>query len=175
MANLITTVRFAWVETALGRLLAARSERGLCSIALVEDGAQARLARWVEQHASGAEIVEDRAALADAAAQLAEYARGERRVFALELDLAGTEFELEVWQALRAIPWGVSRTYGQVAAAVGAPHAARAVGRANARNPLPIVVPCHRVLAKDGLGGFSGGGVGLKQRLLALEGLQLFA
>lgn len=173
--SVASTVRHAWVETELGRLLVARTTRGLCSIALVEDGAEARLARWVEEHARGSALVEDAAALADATRQLAEYARGERRVFELELDLAGTEFELEVWQALRAIPWGVSRTYGQIAAAIGAPHAARAVGRANGRNPLPIVVPCHRVLAKDGLGGFSGGGVACKQRLLALEGLQLFA
>jgi len=119
-------------------------------------------------------LVEDPAALAPAAQQLQEYARGERRVFELELDLVGSEFELRVWNALRAIPWGRTRTYGEIAQAIGAPSASRAVGRANGRNPLPIVVPCHRVVSGTGLGGFSGG-LEVKQRLLALERVQLFA
>ncbi len=167
-------IRRAWVATGLGRFLLAASERGLCSISLEEEGAQVRLSAWVAEHVPGAAIVDDPAALAASAAQLEQYARGERRVFDLALDLVGTQFELSVWEALRAIPWGCSRTYGQIAAAIGAPHASRAVGRANGRNPLPIVVPCHRVLSADGLGGFSAG-LALKQRLLALEGLQLFA
>jgi O-6-methylguanine DNA methyltransferase len=160
-------LRWAWVETELGRLFVARSERGLMALELHEETARARL-----EGSSG--YVEDPAALALVAAQLAEYARGERRAFDLELDLRGSEFELCVWNALRSIPWGRSRTYGEIARAIGAPSAARAVGRANGRNPLPIVVPCHRVLSESGLGGFSGG-LALKQRLLALERVQLFA
>jgi O-6-methylguanine DNA methyltransferase len=167
-------LRCSTVETALGRLFVATSERGLCSLALTETGARERLERWAVRHVPGAPIVEDSAALAPAARQLQEYGRGERRVFELELDLCGSEFELRVWNALRAIPWGKTRTYGEIAQAIGAPGSARAVGRANGRNPLPIVVPCHRVLSGTGLGGFSGG-LEWKQRLLALERVQLFA
>jgi methylated-DNA-[protein]-cysteine S-methyltransferase len=160
-------MRWTWVETELGLLFLAGSERGLCMIDLHESTARARLAR-----SKGS--VEDRAGLARSAAQLQEYARGERRAFELELDLQGTEFELRVWNALCAIPWGRTRTYGEIARSIGAPGASRAVGRANGRNPLPIVVPCHRVVSGTGLGGFSGG-LEWKQRLLALEGVQLFA
>ncbi len=153
-------MRWTRVETELGRLYLAGSERGLCRIELHEAG--------------GAALLEDPAGLAEAARQLQEYARGERREFQLELDLQGSEFELRVWSELRTIPWGRTRTYGEIAQALGAPGASRAVGRANGRNPLPIVVPCHRVLSGTGLGGFSGG-LEWKQRLLALERVQLFA
>jgi O-6-methylguanine DNA methyltransferase len=166
----VSTLRWTWVDTELGRLLLAASERGVCSLSLSEAGARERL----ERHAGAAQLVEDPHALAPAALQLAEYARGERRVFDLELDLRGSAFELRVWNALRAIPWGRTRTYGEIAKSLGEPGASRAVGQANGRNPLPIVVPCHRVLSGTGLGGFSGG-LDVKQRLLALEGLQLFA
>ena len=160
-------LRWSWVETELGRLFIARSERGLVALELHESSARERLA-------GSQALVEDPADLAPAAQQLQEYARGERRVFELELDLVGSEFELRVWNALRAIPWGRTRTYGEIAQAIGAPSASRAVGRANGRNPLPIVVPCHRVVSGTGLGGFSGG-LEVKQRLLALERVQLFA
>jgi len=153
-------MRWTFVETELGRLHVACSERGLCRIELLEAG--------------GSGPVELAAGLAEAARQLQEYARGERREFQLELDLAGSEFELRVWNALRAIPWGQTRTYGEIARAIGDPGAARAVGRANGCNPLPIVVPCHRVVSSRGLGGFSAG-LEWKQRLLALERVQLFA
>ena len=153
-------MRWTWVDTELGRLHVAGSERGLCRIELHEAGSTGP--------------VERAAGLAEAARQLQEYARGERREFQLELDLAGSEFELRVWNALRAIPWGQTRTYGEIARGIGDPGAARAVGRANGRNPLPIVVPCHRVVSSKGLGGFSAG-LEWKQRLLALERVQLFA
>jgi methylated-DNA-[protein]-cysteine S-methyltransferase len=89
------------------------------------------------------------------AAQLREYFAGARRAFDLPLAPGGTEFRRRVWDALRAIPFGETRTYQQVADAVGC-RAARAVGQANRHNPLPIVVPCHRVLAAKGLGGYAG-------------------
>ncbi|MBK7645215.1 MAG: methylated-DNA--[protein]-cysteine S-methyltransferase [Planctomycetes bacterium] len=160
-------MRWSFVETELGRLLIASSERGLARLDLHESRAR----EWI---ANTPGLVEDAAGLADTAAQLQEYARGARRVFELELDLVGTQFELRVWEALRAIPWGRTRTYGELAAAIGASGAARAVGGANGRNPVPIVVPCHRVVSGTGLGGFSGG-LDVKQRLLALERVQLFA
>jgi len=109
----------------------------------------------------------------DAATQLAEYFAGKRRAFEIELAPFGTEFQLRVWNALRAIPYGAVRNYADIARAIGQPGAARAVGQANGCNPLPIVIPCHRVIASDGtIGGYSGG-LAIKHRLLALEGAEL--
>lgn len=101
--------------------------------------------------------------------QLLEYLSGARRSFDLPLDPAGTAFQRSVWEALRAIPYGQTRTYGEIAAAVGRPRAVRAVGQANHVNPLPIFIPCHRVMGKNGaLTGYAGG-LDLKSALLALE------
>ena len=101
--------------------------------------------------------------------EIAEYLAGRRRQFTVPLDLAGTPFQLQVWKALRRIPYGETRSYGEIARAVGRPKAARAVGMANHSNPIAIVVPCHRVIAGDGsLGGYAGG-LGLKTALLRLE------
>ena len=105
----------------------------------------------------------------EAARQLRAYFAGERHSFALPLRPAGTEFEVEVWEELRRIPYGETLSYGELADRVGNPGAARAVGRANACNPIPIVIPCHRVIGADGsLTGF-GGGLDTKRRLLDLE------
>jgi methylated-DNA-[protein]-cysteine S-methyltransferase len=113
------------------------------------------------------------AALRTAAAQLAEYFAGSRTAFALPLAPQGTAFQLTVWKALADIPYGETVTYGELAERVGHPSASRAVGQANGANPLPIVYPCHRVVASGGhLGGY-GGGLALKRRLLALEGSPL--
>jgi methylated-DNA-[protein]-cysteine S-methyltransferase len=110
---------------------------------------------------------------AAACAQLAEYFAGKRHEFDLQLAPHGTPFQRRVWQALLAIPFGSVRTYGDVARDIGQPHATRAVGQANGRNPLPIVIPCHRVIAGDGtIGGYSSG-LNVKHRLLALEGIEL--
>ena len=101
--------------------------------------------------------------------QLLEYLSGARRAFDLPLDPAGTAFQRSVWEALRAIPYGQTRTYGEIAAVVGRPKAVRAVGQANHVNPLPIFSPCHRVVGKNGaLTGYAGG-LDLKGALLALE------
>lgn len=101
--------------------------------------------------------------------QLTEYLAGQRKVFELPLEPRGTEFQMKVWRVLAKIPFGETRTYGEVAAAVGNPKAARAVGMANNRNPLAIFIPCHRVIGANGaLVGF-GGGLPVKERLLKLE------
>jgi methylated-DNA-[protein]-cysteine S-methyltransferase len=103
------------------------------------------------------------------ARQLNEYFAGERREFELELAPEGTKFQVKVLEALRGIPYGETRTYRDIAVAVGRPKAVRAVGNANGRNPLPIVIPCHRVIGSDGsLTGF-GGGIEVKRYLLDLE------
>lgn len=104
-----------------------------------------------------------------AARELAEYLSGQRRTFTFPLDLRGTAFQLQVWQAVRQIPYGQTRTYGQLAAAIGRPQAVRAVGQAVGRNPCLILVPCHRIVGRAGtLTGFSAG-IPLKTRLLQLE------
>jgi len=110
---------------------------------------------------------------AEACAQLAEYFAGRRREFDLLLAPRGTPFQQRVWKALYAIPFGVGRTYGDGARDIGQPLAMRAVGQANGRNPLPIVIPCHRVIAGDGTIGGDSGGLNVKHRLLALEGVEL--
>ncbi|NLJ24695.1 MAG: methylated-DNA--[protein]-cysteine S-methyltransferase [Firmicutes bacterium] len=104
--------------------------------------------------------------------QVRQYLSGNRREFELPLQLLGTDFQLRVWQALLTIPWGEARTYRDMADILGNRGLARAVGQANSRNPISIIVPCHRVVATDGLGGY-GGGLNLKQRLLKLEGVSL--
>ena len=107
--------------------------------------------------------------LADATSQLREYFAGARTSFALPLALHGNTFEQRVWAALQAIPYGETASYGEIAKQIGAPGAARAVGVANARNPIAIIVPCHRVIGANGkLVGF-GGGLPMKRALLDLE------
>jgi methylated-DNA-[protein]-cysteine S-methyltransferase len=110
--------------------------------------------------------------LREARRQLEAYFAGRLRVFDLPLRLEGTPFRLRVWEQLRQIPYGQVISYGELARRVGKPTAARAVGGANHHNPIPIIIPCHRVVAADGLGGY-GGGTPLKRTLLALEGVNL--
>ena len=102
--------------------------------------------------------------------ELEEYFAGQRREFSFALDLRGTDFQLACWRALLAIPYGETRTYADIARAVGRPQGFRAVGMANNRNPVAIVVPCHRVIASDGTLCGYGGGLEIKRKLLALEG-----
>ncbi|NUT83696.1 MULTISPECIES: methylated-DNA--[protein]-cysteine S-methyltransferase [Pseudomonas] len=104
--------------------------------------------------------------------QLLEYFAGQRRRFELELDFAGTDFQIRVWQALLTIPFGETRSYRDIAIQIGQPTAVRAVGAANGRNPISIIAPCHRVIGTSGsLTGFAGG-LAAKQLLLSLEGQQ---
>src|SRR5712671_1918253 len=102
--------------------------------------------------------------------ELEEYFAGTRREFTFPLDLRGTDFQLACWRALLAIPYGKTRTYADIARAVGKPTAFRAAGMANNRNPIAIVVPCHRVIASDGTLCGYGGGLDVKRKLLELEG-----
>ncbi|MFF9277325.1 methylated-DNA--[protein]-cysteine S-methyltransferase [Streptomyces griseosporeus] len=118
----------------------------------------------------------DETPFAEVEEQLEAYFAGELKEFTLELRLNGTPFQRRVWEQLRAIPYGERRTYGELAAALGNPAASRAVGLANGKNPIGIIVPCHRVVGADGsLTGY-GGGLERKQRLLDFEtGTALFA
>ncbi len=128
--------------------------------------------RWVSETFPGAEIVAGERENAQYHRQLSEYFSGSRRSFDLRLHVMATRFGRRVLETTAAIPFGETASYGEIAAAIGMPGAARAVGRALAANPLPIVIPCHRVVGRDGsLLGF-GGGVALKKWLLAHEGAQ---
>lgn len=153
---------FARVSTKVGTLLLLADAEGALR-GIYFDGAP---------HADGvvpAGAREDAAILEGARRQLEEYFAGERTTFALPLAPRGTDFQRRVWSALARIPYGTTTTYAEIAKAIGAPRAVRAVGAANGRNPLSIVVPCHRVIGRDGtLTGYAGG-VERKRRLLELE------
>ena len=170
----MTTLRRSWVDTRLGRFLVVGGEHGLCLLVLNEERAQGELARWIERNEPRAEVAEDPGddLLVRVRRQLLEWGEGRRRSFDLPLDLRGTPFQLRCWAELQRIPHGQTRTYGELARRVGRPGASRAVGGANGANPVPVIVPCHRVVAARGLGGF-GGGLELKRRLLEHEGALL--
>ena len=150
-------------RTPIGALLLEASEEGLTRVHFLDRvPASSRPA----SRARG-DAVEH---LRKASSQLQEYFTGKRQRFQLELDLHGTDFDCELWQLLLKIPFGKTRTYGQLARELGGVSLARAVGGACGRNPIPVIVPCHRVIGADhSLTGF-GGGLGRKGKLLILEG-----
>lgn len=149
-------IRYTIVDSPVGRLLVARTERGICAINLGDD--DDALAAELGHEFGGATTERDDAGMRTWAEQVLAGLDGAEPHAALPLDVRASAFQRRVWQALRAIPYGETRTYGQVAAAIGSPGAARAVGRACATNPVALVVPCHRVIAGDGgIGGYSSG------------------
>ena len=158
----------------VGPLFLAASERGL--VALEFD---ARLPgqqtirpnpRDVRTEATQVEFEQSSKAMRGYVSELEEYFAGHRRFFTFPIDVRGTEFQVACWRALLAIPYGETRTYADIARAVGRPQGFRAVGMANNRNPIAIVVPCHRVIASDGTLCGYGGGLDIKRKLLELEG-----
>jgi methylated-DNA-[protein]-cysteine S-methyltransferase len=157
-------------KTSWGWMSAVATPRGLTRLTLPRDEPTTSLREisWLY-----GPIPTDEARFADLFDLVERYFAGERAPFDFPLDLQGTEFQRDVWMALRRIPYGQGWSYQDVARAVGRPLAARPVGQAVGRNPLGIVVPCHRVIAADGaIGGF-GGGLELKRRLLTLEGVNV--
>jgi methylated-DNA-[protein]-cysteine S-methyltransferase len=133
-----------------------------------ENGAICRIFFSVEKKHDEFEIKET-SLIKETAKQLDEYFNKKRKVFDLPIILHGTEFQVNVWKALQKIPYGETRSYGEIAAKTGNPKASRAVGMANNRNPIPIIIPCHRVIGSNGsLTGYAGG-LELKQQLLELE------
>ncbi len=157
---------------------AARLAPGLSLFVMAEGGAlrRAAFAESVLAPPPGFEPGgrhDDSPVLQQARRELEEYAAGTRERFEVPFELEGTHFQCEVWRALFEIPFGQVRTYGEVARALGRPGAARAVGAAAGRNPLPVIIPCHRLVGSGGsLTGFSAG-VGVKRKLLELEGAAL--
>ncbi|MDF1765808.1 MAG: methylated-DNA--[protein]-cysteine S-methyltransferase [Gammaproteobacteria bacterium] len=151
---------YSYLETPIGTLLLAGDGEALSLLGFPEGKMRRR-------HESGWHRDDD--VFTVARQQLSEYFAGEREVFDIKLAPQGTEFQLAVWQALRKIPYGETWSYGELAASIGKPTASRAVGAANGTNPIPVIIPCHRVIGASGkLTGF-GGGLETKERLLEIE------
>jgi len=153
-------MKYRYIDSPIGEILLAGDQAGLRFIGFPDGKGRLVPERdWTEDHS----------AFADAKSQLDEYFAGQRTEFRLKLAPNGTAFQLRVLEALQAIPYGETRSYRDIAESIGRPKAVRAVGAANGRNPLPIVIPCHRVIGTDGsLTGF-GGGLETKRFLLDLE------
>ena len=152
-------IQYRTIESPIGPLTLAGRGSVLTNLRMVDQTYEPSHADWSP----------DSGAFADAVDQLGAYFAGELTDFDLPLDLRGTEFQQRVWEALLTIPYGQTRSYGEIAQQIGAPGAARAVGLANGHNPIAIVVPCHRVIGASGsLTGY-GGGLDRKRNLLDLE------
>lgn len=149
-------------ESPIGILYIAATDYALCALALDSN--------WQRIRATLGNVKAQSNALTQAAiSQLQAYFAGTRRCFALPLELHGTDFQLRTWQALREIPYGKTLSYSEQAQMIGQPQAVRAIGHTNGLNPVSIIVPCHRVIAKSGkLAGYAGG-LAAKEYLLALE------
>jgi AraC family transcriptional regulator, regulatory protein of adaptative response / methylated-DNA-[protein]-cysteine methyltransferase len=163
-----TTITFTVTDSPLGALLVAVTDRGLCKIDIADDATTVEWALTREFHR--AEIRRDDDALAPVVAEVLARIDGRSPALELPLDVQGTAFQRRVWEELRRIPLGETRTYGDVAAAIDAPRASRAVGSACGANPVPVVVPCHRVVPSTGGIGNYGLGPRRKQHLLEQEG-----
>jgi len=153
---------FKTMKSPVGELTLVGSDQGLAAVLWEnDDPSRVRLGAATEDRTHPV--------LVQAQQQLEEYFAGKRRTFSVKLAAAGTEFQNQVWRALRTIPFGETRSYGEIADQIGKAKAVRAVGAANGRNPISIIVPCHRVIGANGkLTGFAGG-LEVKAQLLALE------
>ncbi|MBD3894800.1 methylated-DNA--[protein]-cysteine S-methyltransferase [Halomonas sp. ML-15] len=152
-------MRYTQFASPFGEILLAGDQSGLAHLVLLDGEASLEIGDTWQR---------DDAAFDMAREQVLAYLDGRRRSFSLELAPQGSDFQRQVWAALLRIPYGETRTYGELARRLGREGAARAIGAANGANPLPLLIPCHRVVAADGLGSYSGGEA-LKARLLALE------
>jgi methylated-DNA-[protein]-cysteine S-methyltransferase len=159
-----------YYDTELGRILISEDNEGITGLSLVSEPEETagEMEQCVTPDGKAYEICETKL-VREAAVQLAEYLDGNRKTFSIRLHPTGTPFQLRVWEALQEIPYGETRSYGEIACKVGNQKAARAVGMANHNNPIMIFIPCHRVIGANGsLVGF-GGGLDLKEKLLTLE------
>ena len=161
------TIRYCSFPTSLGTVLVAATGRGLCSVKLGDE--PHKLERLLAGEFSEAKLVRDADALREVKASIVAFIAGEKNLGRVPVDVRGTLFQRRVWDELRRIPRGATRTYAQIARAIGAPAAMRAVGSACGANPVALVVPCHRAVRTDGgLGGYAWG-LERKQHLLRLE------
>jgi len=157
-------IRYTTFDSPLGRVLVAATERGVCSVKLGE-GVEKLLA----EEFSEAELVREPKALPEVRKRILEFLAGDASLAKIPLDIRGTVFQRKVWEQLRRIPAGETRSYRDIARAIGAPRAVRAVGSACGANPVALVIPCHRALRSDGsLGGYAWG-LSRKEKLLRIE------
>jgi O-6-methylguanine DNA methyltransferase len=157
------------IESPVGELIIGGSEAGCCLVEYVDRGGSDTIRSRTERRYGGVMVETKSALLSFVQDELDRYFSGCLRRFSFPLDMKGSPFERSVWDALLAIPYGGTTTYGDIARTVGKPLATRAVGRANGANPLAIVVPCHRVIQSDGGMRGYGGGIWRKEALLNLE------
>lgn len=165
------TIYYTILECSMGQLLIAATERGICSITMGEMTDE--LTERLYAEFPNAQIEQDDEMLATAGQQVLAYLKGWQPHFDLPLDIRVTAFQKRVLDELQRIPYGVTRTYGEIAAAIGEPKAARAVGRACATNPVPLIIPCHRVVGSDGSVTGYAFGVERKKQLLNMEQRQM--
>jgi AraC family transcriptional regulator of adaptative response/methylated-DNA-[protein]-cysteine methyltransferase len=161
------SIKYALVDSPLGRLLVGATPRGVCAVAM--GSSDAELQRALEREYPAASIAVDEGALAQWTNQILAHLAGRQPRLDLPLDVRATAFQWLVWEALRAIPYGETRSYGEVARSIGRPRAVRAVARACATNPVALAIPCHRVVAADGAESGYRWGAGRKKVLLANE------
>jgi O-6-methylguanine DNA methyltransferase len=166
---MIDTVLLGTIATPLGPLGAAFTSRGLGRLAFADEGLAACEA-WARRWLPGATLAHGGSPIEELATQLAAYFDGRLRDFEVPLDLRGTPFQLAAWRGLLGVDYGQVRSYAAHAAAIGHPRAIRAVGAAYGANPIPILVPCHRLIGSSGSLVKYGGGLDVKRRLLELEG-----
>ncbi len=160
-------VVFTIVDSSFGRILIGATRTGICWIGLCDS--DAHLEAELRSDLPAADIAHDHAGLAPLARATVDFIAGRTREITLPIDLRGTPFQISVWRELCAIPWGATRSYGEIARRLGRPDASRAVGAANGSNPLAIIIPCHRAIGADGsLTGFRWG-LEYKRRLLDHE------
>jgi O-6-methylguanine DNA methyltransferase len=162
------------LSTPLGIFGAALTPTGLGRLTFPAEPFE-RCEAWARRWSPLAELRQDQAALRSLAEQLNAYLEGDLRDFSIPLDMRGTPFQMAVWRALQQIGYGEVRSYGAVAGAIGRPTAVRAVGAANGVNPVPIIVPCHRVIGSNGTLTGYGGGMEMKAWLLHREGIDIDA
>lgn len=163
-------LHYTEMDSPIGRLTLCASDKGLCHIEFGSFADKADfLRKWADRYYAGYRYIRADKSLASAVEQLGNYFAGRSQSFDLALDLQGTEFQRKVWTALLEIPYGRAVSYKSIAETIGQPKAVRAVGGANNKNPLPIVVPCHRVIGSGGALVGYGGGLSIKESLLSLE------
>lgn len=163
-----SNIHYTIMDTLIGQLVVASTERGLIRIILPGEECY-DFHSYINKMYPEEIPIEGRGRNRQIIDQLHEYFNGYRTTFSLSLELRGTEFQRSVWKAVADVPYGQTRSYGEIAREIGRPKACRAVGAANGTNPIPIVVPCHRIIGADGsMTGF-GGGIPLKKKLLRLE------
>lgn len=175
-----TVVKYAKMKSPIGPLTIASTSEGVCYIGFGDSESEKYALlrwcqKWVEKDLQSDQLLEDQQGHQEVIGQLEEYFLGDRWQFSVSLDIRGTPFQRMVWSQLLHIPYGETRSYKDIAISMGAAKAVRAIGGANNKNPIPIIIPCHRVLGSNGALVGYGGGLHIKEFLLNLEQDQILA